>query len=116
MQKYQEIVSTESLAEAIKSSQRETVLFFKHSVTCGISTRAFDEFQKYLESPEAAAARNYVIVVQQSREASNELARLVAVEHEPPQAIIVRNGRAVWNDSHMAIKSEKLADAVRVKN
>jgi len=116
MQKYQEIVSTESLAEAIKSSERETVLFFKHSVTCGISVRAFNEFQKYLESPEASAARNYVIIVQKSREASNELARLVEVEHESPQAIIVRNGRAVWNDSHLAIKSEKLADAVRVKN
>lgn len=113
MQKYQEIVSTESLADAMKSSERDTVLFFKHSATCGISGRAFNEFQKYLESPEAAAARNYVIVVQKSREASNELARLVEVEHESPQAIVVRNGRAVWNDSHLAIKSQKLADAVR---
>ncbi|MGE0126624.1 MAG: bacillithiol system redox-active protein YtxJ [Blastocatellales bacterium] len=113
MQKYQEIVSTESLAEAMKSSEGETVLFFKHSATCGISSRAFNEFQKYLELPEGSLARNYVIVVQKSREASNELARLVAIEHESPQAIVVRNGRAVWNDSHMAIKSEKLADAVR---
>jgi len=116
MQKYQEIVSTESLAEAIKSSELETVLFFKHSVTCGISVRAFNEFQKYLESPQASATRNYVIIVQKSREASNELARLVAVEHESPQAIIVRNGRAVWNDSHMAIKSERLASAVSGAN
>lgn len=113
MQKYHEIVSTDALAEAMKLSERETVLFFKHSATCGISSRAFNEFQKYLESPEAAVARNYVIVVQKSREASDELARLVGVEHESPQAIVVRSGRAVWNDSHLAIKSEKLADIVK---
>jgi bacillithiol system protein YtxJ len=113
MQKYHEIVSTESLAKAMKSSEDETVVFFKHSVTCGLSDRAFNEFQKYLESSEASLARNYVIVIQKSREASDELARLVEIEHESPQAIVVRNGRAVWNDSHLAIKSEKLADAVR---
>ena len=116
MTKYREIVTTESLAEALESSERQTVLFFKHSATCGISDRAFNEFQKYLESPEGSLARNYVIVVQKSREASNELARLVEVEHESPQAIVVRGGRAIWNDSHFAIKSEKLADAVREEN
>src|SRR5262245_56985716 len=116
MPKYQEIISTESLAEAMKSSERETVLFFKHSITCGISDRAFNEFQKYLESREASSARNYVIIVQKSRDASDELARLVEVEHESPQAIVVRNGRAIWNNSHLAIKSERLADAVRAEN
>ncbi len=112
MTQYQEIVSTESLAEALKSSEQQPVLFFKHSITCGISSRAFGEFQKYLGSPASAAVRNYVIVVQKARAASNALARLVEVRHESPQAIIVRNGRAVWSDSHLAIKSEKLAEAV----
>ncbi len=112
MRNYHEIISTESLVEALKLSERETVLFFKHSATCGVSVRAFNEFQKYLESPAASLARNYVIVVQESREASDELASLVEVEHESPQAIVVRDGRAVWNDSHLAIKSEKLANAV----
>ncbi|MGH9836199.1 MAG: bacillithiol system redox-active protein YtxJ [Blastocatellia bacterium] len=113
MAKYREIVTTESLAEALESSERQTVLFFKHSVTCGVSDRAFSEFQKYLESPEGSLARNYLIVVQKARAASDELARLVEVEHESPQAIVVRDGRAVWNDSHFAIKSERLANAVR---
>jgi bacillithiol system protein YtxJ len=116
MAKYREIVTMESLAEALESSERQTVLFFKHSATCGVSVRAFNEFQKYLESPEGSLARNYLIVVQKSREASDELARLVEVEHESPQAIIVRNGRAVWNDSHLAIKSQKMADAVNDAN
>ncbi len=112
MTNFQEITTRELLAEALALSGRQPVLFFKHSVTCGISSRAFDEFQRYLESPASGAARNYVIVVQRARAMSDELARLIKVEHESPQAIIVRDGRAVWNDSHLAIKSEKLINAV----
>lgn len=112
MTQYLEITSNEALAEAIEASERQTVLFFKHSNTCGISTRAFNEFERYLESPESAEARNFVIVVQTAREASRELAQLVSVQHESPQAILVQQGRAVWNQSHMAIRKESLAEAV----
>lgn len=109
---YQEIVSTAVLAEMMKLSEQQPVLFFKHSRTCGISQRAFGEFERYLQSPESGQVRNCVIVVQAAREVSNELARLVAIEHESPQAILVRGGRAIWNDSHLALKSKVLEAAV----
>jgi len=109
---YHEITSTAALTEMMKLSGQQSVLFFKHSNACGISERAFREFERYLQSPESAQVRNCLIVVQTSREASNELARLVAIEHESPQAILVRDGRAVWNDSHLALKSERLKTAV----
>lgn len=109
---YQEITSTSALAEVIRLSGQQPVMFFKHSRTCGISDRAFREFERYLQSPESAQVRNCVIVIQLSRDVSNELARLVAVEHESPQAILVSEGRAIWNDSHLALKSPVLVDAV----
>ncbi|HKX33583.1 MAG TPA: bacillithiol system redox-active protein YtxJ [Blastocatellia bacterium] len=115
MSTYQEILSTETLQEVLKSSERQPVLFFKHSDTCGISEQAFREFQRYLQSPESAEIGNYVIVVQRAREVSNQLAQLVGIEHESPQAIIVSEGRAIWNDSHRALKSVALVEAVRRK-
>jgi bacillithiol system protein YtxJ len=110
---YQEIASVDALAEVLRASGRQTVLFFKHSSTCGVSMRAFDEFRKYLQAPESAEVRNCLIVIQSSRDVSDELARLTGVQHESPQAIIVSEGRAVWNDSHLAIKSITLIEAVR---
>jgi bacillithiol system protein YtxJ len=110
---YQEIASVDALAEVLRASGRQTVLFFKHSSTCGVSMRAFDEFRKYLQAPESAEVRNCLIVIQSSRAVSDELARLTGVRHESPQAIIVSEGRAVWNDSHLAIKSITLIEAVR---
>lgn len=109
---YQEIASTAELAEMLKLSEQEPVLFFKHSRTCGISQRAFGEFERYLQSPESGQVRNCVIIVQTAREVSNELARQLSVQHESPQAILVRDGRAVWKDSHMALKSKAMETAV----
>jgi bacillithiol system protein YtxJ len=110
---YQEITSVDALAEVWRASERQAVLFFKHSNTCGVSMRAFDEFRKYLQAPEGGQVRNCLIIIQSARDVSDELARLTGVRHESPQAIIVSGGRAVWNDSHLAIKSGRLIEAVR---
>jgi bacillithiol system protein YtxJ len=113
MMNYQEIRSLDALAEVLKASARQTVMFFKHSNTCGVSNRAFNEFRKYLQAPEGAQVRHCLIIIQSSRDVSDELARLTGVPHESPQVIIVSEGLAVWNDSHLAIKSETLIEAVR---
>ncbi len=110
---YQEITSLDALAEVLQASDRQTVLFFKHSNTCGVSMRAFNEFRKYLQAPEGAGVRNCLIVIQSSRDVSDELARVTGVQHESPQAIIVSEGLAIWTDSHLAIKSGALIEAVR---
>ncbi|MDX2042279.1 MAG: bacillithiol system redox-active protein YtxJ [Acidobacteriota bacterium] len=112
---FQEITSTAALAEALKLSEQQPVLFFKHSNTCGISQRAFGEFERYLESAESARVQNYVVVVQTAREVSNELASVLSIEHESPQAILVSKRQAVWNDSHLALKSDALKTAVGVR-
>jgi bacillithiol system protein YtxJ len=111
MTELKRITSSEELAEMIKLSTEQPVLFFKHSNTCGISSRAYDEFQRYLQTPASALVRNCLIVVQTARPVSNELARLVGVNHESPQAIIVQSGRAAWHESHLALKSQTIADA-----
>lgn len=108
---YREIGSAAGLAEVLQA--RRPVLFFKHSITCGVSTRAFKEFQQYMQAPESILVDNCLIVIQAARDVSSELARLTGVRHESPQAIIVKEGSAVWNESHLALKCETLIEAVR---
>ncbi|MBS1787647.1 MAG: bacillithiol system redox-active protein YtxJ [Acidobacteria bacterium] len=112
MTKFEQLPSPSTLIEALNLSHQQPVLFFKHSNSCGISQRAFAEFERYLELPESSAVHHCVIVVQTAREASNELARLLRVRHESPQAILVKDGRAVWHESHLALKSATLKTAV----
>src|SRR5262245_53167903 len=113
MSEYQEITSLEALEAAVDASSQAPALFFKHSDSCGLSERAYIEFEKYLASEESRSARNYLIIIQRAREVSDQLARRMGVEHESPQVIVVRDGRAVWNDSHRRLNKETLIEAVR---
>ncbi|MEE3181603.1 MAG: monothiol bacilliredoxin BrxC family protein, partial [Planctomycetota bacterium] len=50
-------------------------------------------------------------LVVEDRPVSLELAERLGVLHQSPQAILVRDGQAVWNDSHEGVTSAALKDA-----
>jgi len=86
------------------------VLVLKHSIACPFSGSAKREVDKFLEAhPEAEV---YLVVVQEQRPVSNELAERLGVRHETPQLLLLRDGRAerVW--SHGAIEREEIAGAL----
>lgn len=107
-----ELKSLEDLNRALDESRAHPVLLFKHSTTCPISARAYREFQSYLEEAEPQVSY-HLITVQTARNVSNETASRLGVEHHSPQAILVRDGREVWNASHFDITASSLADVIR---
>jgi Protein of unknown function (DUF2847). len=73
-------------------------LLFKHSLTCPISQKAFQEFRRYSEKhPEVPA---YYLAVQESRPLSNLIAEYYSIRHESPQIFYVRDGKVKWHCSH----------------
>jgi bacillithiol system protein YtxJ len=87
-------------------SNTEPVIVFKHSSTCPVSAAAYAEMSR-VETDVS------LLVVQQARELSHEIASATGVRHESPQAIILRNGQAVWNASHWSVKAEAVETAFR---
>lgn len=87
------------------------VLLFKHSRTCGISCEALDELHTHIEGPAAAAAYK-VITVQSHRRIADEVAARFGIRHETPQAILLKDGRPVWNASHFRITASRLDEIV----
>jgi len=106
-----ELRSLEELDQALSESTKRPVLLFKHSLTCPISTRAFQEFQTYLEAADSRVAYK-LITVQTARQVSGSAADKLGVTHQSPQAILVRNGESVWSASHFDITSESLGRAI----
>lgn len=104
--------STDSLRQALAESNQRPVLIFKHSNACPISSRAYREFLAHLENADPAVGY-HLVVVQSHRQVSDEIAAQLELEHETPQAILVKNGRPVWNASHFAITASALADAIQ---
>ncbi|MBE3590038.1 MAG: bacillithiol system redox-active protein YtxJ [Firmicutes bacterium] len=103
------------IARLMQESARRPVLVFKHSSACARSARAFQEWQAFLHSPEAAQAATALVWVLEQRGLSQALARRLGVPHASPQALLVRHGRAVWTASHEAITCSALRAAVRAR-
>ena len=99
----------EMLEAAIVESRERPVLLFKHSRTCGISCEALDELRSHVESEEAARVAYKLITVQSHRQVSDAVAQRLGIRHETPQAILLRDGRPVWNASHFRITARELA-------
>jgi bacillithiol system protein YtxJ len=106
------IETEEQLTEILDASREQPVLIFKHSTMCPISSRAHHEVERFLKGQEDGAFGFGKVVVQTARRVSNKVAEDLGIEHESPQAIVVRDGKAVWDASHFAITSDALAKAL----
>ena len=95
-----------ALEELFARSHEEPVLLFKHSDACPISARAYRQMEG-VRTPVA------IVVVQKNRDVSREVEQRTGVRHETPQALVLRNGRVVWNASHFDITSDVVEQAVR---
>ena len=99
------IDNRETLDKLITDSKNKPVVIFKHSNSCGISSRAYREMEK-LENPVN------LLEVQSAREVSRDLADLTGVRHETPQVIVLKDGKAVWNASHFDVKADQVIQAL----
>ena len=102
---FEKIGDLAALDNWIARSYKEPVVIFKHSDTCGISSRAYAEIMR-LKEPIA------IVTVQTERAISNEIESRFNLMHESPQVLVVRNGEIIWSGSHGQIKSEALAKAI----
>ncbi len=109
MANFIELSSVEKLEELIEKSNEKPVILFKHSVTCPISSGV------YREVAEVESDINLVIV-QKARDISNEIAQKTGIRHESPQAIVLKNGKAVYSASHYDITSEDLNGQLTTDN
>jgi bacillithiol system protein YtxJ len=111
MTKLTSLADLDMLEAAIAESLERPVLLFKHSRTCGISCEALEELQSHIERAGANAAYK-LITVQSHRHLSDEAEVRLGVRHQTPQAILLRNGKPIWNASHFRITAEELSRAM----
>ena len=100
-----EIGSVAALDEFLAKANGSAVVLFKHSNTCGVSARAYAEMSK-LREPVG------LITVQKARAVSDEIEKRWNVDHESPQVLIIRDGKAVWDASHSQVKAQQVESAL----
>lgn len=99
--------------DVIESESAQTpVILFKHSTRCPVSRMALNTFEKEYDIAEGQA-KPYFLDLLQHRDISNEIASRFKVQHQSPQLILIRDGKAVYNASHDSIDAEELKKKVR---
>lgn len=90
------------LSEIIEESKNQTVVIYKHSTRCSISSMALNRLERNW-TEEGNQLKIYYLDLIQFREVSNAVAEQFGVQHESPQAIVIKNRKAVHHSSHMSI-------------
>jgi bacillithiol system protein YtxJ len=102
------LVDVQSVDAAIAESRERPVLLFKHSRYCGVSCEALEELQSHIDARADGAVAYKMITVQTHRPVSDAIAQRLGLRHETPQAILLRDGKVVWNASHFRITATQL--------
>jgi bacillithiol system protein YtxJ len=98
----------EGQIESIKDqSAGQAVVIFKHSTRCSISSMAKNRLER--EAPADNMLFYYLDVIKH-RSVSNKVAQDFKVAHESPQALIIRNGECVYEESHNGISMADLVE------
>jgi monothiol bacilliredoxin len=100
------ITDIKSFEELTDRSKERPVVIFKHSLTCPISSAAYEQMEEF--QGEVA-----LVEVQLARALSAEIENRLSVAHESPQVIVLSKGQVAWNGSHFKITTEAVTAAVR---
>ncbi len=93
-----ELRDVASLDDFLARSNGDPVIIFKHSDSCGVSSRAYTQMSG-LERPVG------LVTVQTARAVSDEIGKRMGLAHETPQVMIISDGKVVWTASHGQVKS-----------
>jgi bacillithiol system protein YtxJ len=88
--------------DILQKSYTETVIVYKHSNTCPISTGALMTIEQGITEGQIIIPI-YIVVVQQNRDISDAIATDMGVEHESPQIILIKDGQVLYTASHYDI-------------
>ena len=91
------------LDEIKQKSGEKPVLIFKHSTRCSISGMAWDRLKRNWKKEDSEKVTPYFLDLIRHREISNQIEKEFSVYHESPQVILVKSGKAVYDNSHMGI-------------
>ena len=105
--RFNEIHNIEELDALIEKSNEQAVVFFKHSVTCPISSGVYQEIAN-------ADADINLIVVQNARSVSTAIAEKTGVRHESPQALIIKNGEVVYHAAHYDVTAREVEESSKL--
>ncbi len=108
---WEQLTQTSQLETILEESKERPVLIYKHSTRCGISSMALDRLERSWDE-DGKAIKPYFLDLIAYRNVSNIVAEMFNVYHQSPQVIVIKDGKAVFDESHMGISFQALKNAI----
>jgi len=102
----------ETLEGIINESEKSPVMIFKHSTSCSISAMALNRLERSWNESEMEEVKVYYLDLLAHRDISSTIAEKFGVAHQSPQVLLIKNGKCVYDDSHMGISYQNLKSGV----
>lgn len=97
------------LDELITKSHVSPQVIFKHSTRCSVSSMAKNRLDKN-NAPDGS--NFYYLDLIKHRNLSNKISDYFEVHHQSPQALVIINGKCVYNESHSGITFDEIDAAI----
>jgi bacillithiol system protein YtxJ len=104
------LTDLEQLDEIITLSKDKPVAIFKHSTRCSVSRIALKQFESEFDFPDKVSA--YFLDLIAYRDVSNEIMNRFGVQHQSPQLILIKDGKAIYSATHSDIDATALKSKV----
>jgi bacillithiol system protein YtxJ len=105
------LTKEEQLTELIERSNTVPQVIFKHSTRCGTSSMVLSRLER---SDAPVSVDFYFLDLIRYRDISNRIAEQFHVYHESPQVLLIKNGQCIYDESHMGIRMDELAEQAAV--
>ncbi len=109
---WNKLTQAAQIAEIKSLSESTPVMIFKHSTRCSVSGMSLDRLLRHWKHEDGEKVVPYVLDLISFRELSNLVANEFGVPHESPQVIVVKNGKAVYDNSHFGISYPDIMEQV----
>jgi hypothetical protein len=100
-----DLVSVEQIERIKEASFDNPQLIFKHSTRCSISIMAKSRLDR---SEQPANVTFHYLDLLNYRPVSNFVAVYFHVQHESPQALLIKNGQCIYEETHNAISMDEI--------
>ncbi len=93
------------LDEIVGQSATNSVVIFKHSTRCSISSTALSRLERAWKAEGTPA---YYLDLIAYRPISAAIAEKFTVEHQSPQVLVIKNGECAYSATHWDIAFEEI--------
>lgn len=103
------LTTSQQVDEIKQKSYQRPQIIFKHSTHCSISSMVLNRLNRS-DIPDNIDF--YCLDLIAHKDISLKIANDFQVQHQSPQILIIKEGNAVYDESHMAISMDEITERV----